>query len=67
MYYNLEGSQSHSALIIEANMKIQEKNLQMKSTLFVSEESPNNTTDTDESTNSTKGDNAGKSSDERRE
>ena len=26
MYYNMEGSQSDSALIIEANMKFQEKN-----------------------------------------
>ena len=34
MYYNIEGSQSHSALIIEANMKIQEHNLLMKAMLF---------------------------------
>ena len=35
MYHNIEGSQSHSALlIIEANMKIQEKNLQVKAMLL---------------------------------
>ena len=54
MYYNIEGSQSHSALIIEANMKLQEKNLLMIAMLF-SMKIPDNTTDTDEGTNSTKG------------
>ena len=34
MYYNIEGSQSHSDLIIEANMKIQEKNFLMQAMLL---------------------------------
>ena len=40
MYYNIEGSPSHSALIIEANMKIQEKKLLMKAMLLSTRNPP---------------------------
>ena len=40
MYYNIEGSQLDSALIIEANMKLQDKNLLMIAMLLSMKNSP---------------------------